>query len=515
MIIVLLWKEVREHLMTFRFAAAMITTLVLVLLSFWVQGEDFISRANAYNLAVESSAEENVQVFVPSQISPVIHRAPSVLSVFAQGEDRRFGNSLQVSRWEVPRRAEGSFYDNVLLSSEPTLDLYTIFALVISLFGILFSYDSISGEREKGTLRIQCSASVSRGAIFVSKFFGALFCLAIPILLSVLSGLILFVFLFSTNFSAEHWCAITLMILAGLVYGAFFIAIGLVCSALVRHSSVALILSLLVWTLGVLLIPSAAKNGADLLAPLPSSAELAGIEKTSLQDAAKALEEFRKEYPRYWGGLSTGGWSIPGDGDCYKFDGNEEAYDHGVRWVQTFEPMMQRRAERVWDAFNRSYAVRRRHTGIFSILSLSSPTYHLRNTFTLLAGTGYEVYNQFLENARLYRRKLIDSLKDRGYFSGEAYLFFSRRTASEISHQEFAERVAYYRSQLAAGRDYSEFMDPLTAWGYLKPEEVPRLDIPKAAPDFGAALQSTGILVLMVALLLLAGLIAFNRYDVR
>ncbi len=41
---VLLWKEIREHLMTFRFGAALVTTFVLVVISVWVLGEDYMRR---------------------------------------------------------------------------------------------------------------------------------------------------------------------------------------------------------------------------------------------------------------------------------------------------------------------------------------------------------------------------------------------------------------------------------------------------------------------------------------
>ena len=109
MFLSLLFKEIRFHLLTFRFAAALITTLMLVVLSMWVLGDDYIRRRNTYNISVETTARQIEEVYVPSQISPTLYRPPSALSIFAQGEDRRFGNTLQVQRWEVPRRAEGSF----------------------------------------------------------------------------------------------------------------------------------------------------------------------------------------------------------------------------------------------------------------------------------------------------------------------------------------------------------------------------------------------------------------------
>ena len=214
---VLLWKEIREHLMTFRFGAALLTTFVLVVISVWVLGDDFQRRRDAFNLAAEDSARNDMQVVVPSQIRPTVHRTPSVLSVFAQGEDRRFGNTVLVQRWEVPRRAEGSFTDNMLLAAEPALDLYTIFALVVSLFGILFSYDAVSGERERGTLKIQCSAGAGRASILAAKLLGGIICLAIPFVFSFLSGLLLLSLFLGVCLTGVPWSAVAIILLAGLV----------------------------------------------------------------------------------------------------------------------------------------------------------------------------------------------------------------------------------------------------------------------------------------------------------
>jgi hypothetical protein len=515
MLRILFWKEVREHLMTFRFAAALITTLALVIVSVWVLGDDYLRRRNAYNLAAEESATNDQQIFVPSQISPTVHRPPSVLSIFAQGEDRRFGNTVLVSRWEVPRRAEGSFTDNMLLAAEPALDLYTIFALVVSLFGILFSYDAISGEREKGTLKIQCASGVGRANIHASKFLGGVVCLAIPFVLSFLSGLLLLSISFGITFSGEQWAAVALMLLAGLVYGGLFIATGLACSALVKRSSTALILSLLVWAIVVLLLPSAAANAAGVIAPLPTSADLANVEKTSLQEAAAALEEFAKTYPRYWGGLMTGGWSIPGDGGCFKFDGGVAAYVDGAAWVHTFEPMMESRAERIWDIYNRLDVQRLNHTRVFDLITVVSPAMQLRRTFTSLASTDYSVYYEFLERARRHRRLILTQLASKGYFADNAWQFFSRRPAAEITDELYVQRRNYLFQEMDKGRRGEDILDPVKAWGYLPPSEIPKFAYQAAGPDFNTAAQHIGALTIMMLIAFSLGLIAILRYDVR
>ena len=97
------FKEIREHLMTFRFAAALVTTFVLILISFWVLGEDYKERQNDFNQAAKKLNEDMLaRCYTPSMIAPVISRPPSPLRIFAEGEDRRHGNFITIERLLIP-----------------------------------------------------------------------------------------------------------------------------------------------------------------------------------------------------------------------------------------------------------------------------------------------------------------------------------------------------------------------------------------------------------------------------
>ena len=510
----LLLKEIQIHLMTFRFAAALVTTFALVLVSVWVLGDDYIRRRDAYNLAAEETTRQDREVYVPSQISPTVHRPPSKLSIFTQGEDRRFGNSVQIQRWEVPLRAGGSFTDNMLMAALPPLDLHTIFAIVISLFGILFSYDAISGEREHGTLKLQCTGSVSRGAIYTSKFLGAVICLAIPLLISLTAGLLLLSFFFSIDFSADQWVAIASMAASGLLFGALFVALGLACSALVHRSSVALVLALFVWTMGVLVIPSTAQSVADFLVPLPPVSEVTNIAKATEREAVADLEEFGEEHPAYWWGTWTSNWSIPGDGGYIKYDGSVRLFNDSILYVRFVEPMMLSRAERIWHVYNGQQETRKQQANVADAISLLSPSSHLRSLMTSLSNTGYSVYGDFLESSRRYRRQMISDFEQRGYFSGNALGFFSRRPASDVDDDRYQQRIEYYRQQEALGKRYNEYLGP-EMWGPLPEDQFLPFAYISDKPDFAGAIQPALILLFSVAIAFSIGFVAFLRYDIR
>ena len=71
------------------------------------------------------------------------------------------------------------------------VDWNTIVSIVLSLIAILFTFDAISSDRERGTLRLTLSNSVSRGTVLVSKFLAALLTISIPFLIAAFINLFL------------------------------------------------------------------------------------------------------------------------------------------------------------------------------------------------------------------------------------------------------------------------------------------------------------------------------------
>jgi hypothetical protein len=512
MFFTLLSKEVKQHLMTFRFGAALLTTFLLVVVSVWILSEDYIRRRNTYiQTAEESASREREEVFVPSQISPTLHRPPSPLSIFSQGEDKRLGNSVQIRRWVVPREATGSFTDNRMMAVLPAFDFQTLFAVVISLFGLLIAYDGISAERESGTLKLICTGRLRRGTVFTAKFLGCVICLFIPILLSFICSDLLLTFMFQIGFSQSQWAAIGMMFLAGTIYGSIFIALGLLCSALVRRSSTALVLALLFWALAVLIVPGVAQNTAGALVTLPESEEITKLEREMRTEYIGELQDFRGTHPGTGSG-STGGW---GSESYYMFDGPRQNFLYTEEYVRYSEPRALSRAERVWQAYKNHEETMGKQAELAGLLAVVSPSQHLRKAFDTLAATDVGVYERFLGACRRYRREMLGAFRQKDYFGSNVLSFFSRRIDEEITDEKFAQRFAemmkmYEKHGSAFFDNYLDYY-----WGPLPAEETPPFSFAAAEPDFASAQLPVGILAFTAILLFAAGYVAFIRYDVR
>ena len=517
---VLLWKEIRDHLMTFRFGAALVTTFVLVLISVWVLGDDFVSRRDSYNVLAEQYAQETANVQVPSQISPKVGHPPSTLGIFAQGEERRFGNFVEIQRWRVPERAEESLSNNELLESVATFDLLTVFVVVVSLFGVLMSYDSISGERERGTLKLICTGPLRRTSIFASKFIGTTLVLALPFLLSFVSALIVLQFVHNIVFSSSHWMAISLMVLSGLIYGSLFIAVGMLCSALSQRSSTALLVALLIWTIAVFLVPLGGARLAEALQPLDSTANISAFEDEETRQRARQSSQFWNDQFQDDGYYSFYHTNISISGSNQRiFDATPDGFRIAIAFSKFKESLWRPLAYQLWNRIREHEGRKVEQAALATMLSSPSPAHHLQVVFTSLAGTSYSANARFMESARRYRTAMLDNFDRKGYFGDNALHFFTRQPYEEAFEEGgFDARMEEYtRRRELEGRGWFDRYGTrnFDEVGSLPNDLVPPFNYAGDSPDFEASLWPIGVLTSQVFLILAIGFIAFIRYDVR
>ena len=503
-------KEIREHLKAFRFGAALVTTFVLVIISVWILGDDYVHRRDLYNSITERYSREIVDVYTVAMIDPIVWHPPSPLGIFATGEERRFGNFVRINRWAFPQRATEGLSSNELLESLPTFDLLAVFTLVISLFGVLFSYDAICGEKERGTLKLLSTNSVRRGTIFAVKFLAVNIVLALPFLLSLVSALILLQFSLGITFSSSQWLAVGAMLLTGLIFGAVFVAVGLLCSTLSRRSSVALMLALLFWTVGNILLPLAGGRLAGMLVEIPSSAEINALQTDIAADLRDRMDKFWNQP------LDGGEWRVHVSfgRQSFLFDANEYAFRKTIEYVHFIEPIGQKGADRVGRLVLEHEAVMAGQARLAEALSFISPAQQLREALTSLAGTSFSAYSMFINSARRYRTAFLDNLKNKGYFGDRAVEFFSRFTMDEISEDQCRAR------EEARSRQSPDWYDMTSRrnWNEIRPfpsDLVPKFGFEGDQPDLDSAMGPMATLAVMVLILFALGFVSFIRYDIR
>ena len=301
MLTTLIRREILDNLMTFRFAAAVVIMLLLVVANTVVLIKDYEGRLADYNTAVKNHRQElrlENKTYSDGMLSfwgtIILDRPPNPLSIFNTGLDKRLGNEIRVSYiftptiWDANKHAADNPYFNILTS----IDIVLIFQGILSLLALTFAYDAIAGEYEHGTLRLVLSHPVRRGYILFAKYIGAMVCLFVPLLMSLLLMLILLTTSATVSLSTDDFLRIGGIVLMSLVYLSLFYLIGMLISAITRRTSTALILSMFVWGFLVLVYPNLILTAVD-------TAPQADPEPVAYHQIKRMWDEFERKREQF------------------------------------------------------------------------------------------------------------------------------------------------------------------------------------------------------------------------
>ena len=296
MLITLIRRELLDNLMTFRFAAAVFITLLLVVANTVVLLKDYEQRLSAYNTATKESHQElrEQKVYSRYAMELIIHRPPNPLSIFNLGLDKQVGNEIAVYHAFVPTIWDAVKHgaDNPFLNLFTSIDIALVFQGVLSLLALVFAYDALAGERERGTLRLVLTHPIQRGYILFAKYISAMLCLLVPLLISLLLSIILLTTSTSISWSVDDFLRIGGIILTSLLYISLFYLIGMCISAMTRRASTALMLCMFTWGFLVLVYPNLILTAVDVV-PKPET-------QTSAYNQIKQMwEELDREKKKF------------------------------------------------------------------------------------------------------------------------------------------------------------------------------------------------------------------------
>jgi ABC-2 type transport system permease protein len=260
MLITLIRRELLDNLMTFRFAAAVFIILLLVVANTVVLIKDHEQRLASHNAAVRMHQRQlqEKKTYSAGTEKLFVDRPPNPLSIFNVGFDKQLGNEIQVSHNYVPSLWDAGMHgsDNPFMDMFASIDIVFIFEVILSLLALIFAYDTLAGEYERGTLRLVLTSHVRRGHILLAKYISAMLCLLVPLLMSLLLAVILLTTTLTISLNTDDFLRIGGIILTTVVYLSVFYLIGMLISAATRRTRTALMLSMFVWGFLVLVYPN-------------------------------------------------------------------------------------------------------------------------------------------------------------------------------------------------------------------------------------------------------------------
>jgi ABC-type transport system involved in multi-copper enzyme maturation permease subunit len=461
-------KEIRDIIGSTKFAVSFAVCSALILLAFYIGGVSYqtnVARneaANRENLKqIEGLTDwamvNNNRIFLP----------PQPLAALVSGISNDINLTTEVrGRGDLPQ-------DDSRYSEEPVyavfrfLDLEFIFQIVLSLFAILFAYDAINGEKERGTLRLSFANPLPRHVYLSGKVIGAFAALAVPLLIPILLGSLLLPLL-GVPMSSDAWARLALIVLAGMLYFGAFLCISLAVSAMTVRSSSGFLMLLVIWIFSVLIIPRGAILLAGRAVDVPSVDEI-GAKKSQLNQ--QLWSEDRQKMSQF----HSAGDPKTAMAGFQKF--MQEIGDSRTKRMEELSSRLNEERE------NRQAVQEALAFGIARI----SPSACFSLAAANLAGTSLALKAHYLNAAREYQRSYAKFILDKTGINPGGGMVFRMTTDNDQKPKA------------------------------IDPQDLPRFDYhaPTLADVLPSAMLDLALLALFCIVFFAVAHVAFVRYDLR
>ena len=425
-------RELYDNLNSLRFTLATTLLLALMLTNAVVHLREHPERIQKYRTSVTdywNTLTSRTVLFELAQEGPgVLYKKPSSLRFCAEGGEVFLPNIVEAANpYQYSPDLRG-IWQLEYPTATPNLktvrpdvikvDWVFVIGTLLSLITLLFTFDSISGERERGTLRLMLANPMPRHAVLIGKFLGALMSIFIPFTLAVLINLFAISTSNEVHLGAEMWWRLGIIFLVAVLYTGLFIALGLLVSARVQQSAVSLVILLLTWVTFVVFIPNTLASIASGFSPAPMTFDEFWERGSQLQEKLWAEYYAREENP-----LSKSEF-VTKDAEGQERL-NQEHLSQQITQVE-----LARAATRV---------------------SPASLVQHLLESFS---GTGFNRHVQFLENVRRYARQYREFIVDTDRADSESPHIIGVREG--MSRKPVSpESIPRFEDTLSLSRDFN------------------------------------------------------------
>lgn len=466
-------REFMSYVLTFRFIIGFILCFLLMTLNAFVLTRNYEEQLDSYQTAVQEHTDEIKNIEVYSELSlrhrPKVDKKPRLLSIFNQGVSGQLGNTVEVSYNLVPTKATEHGSDNPYLDIFLSVDLTMVFQVVISLLALLFAYDTISGERENGTLRLALSNAVPRGMILLGKYLGGMLSLSLPLTASILAALVVIRTSPYAVLQVSDWARIGLFAFLSLLYVSVFFALGLLLSSCTHRAATTLMWTMFLWVVFVLVWPSATAFAVRKLVHIKSDAHLtkegffdlwtSGADESKLREHKfidlwsqyqKEVQSFQEKrgYKDIREIVSTGITSYSDmEGETLRLTvtGSPENVARFLALHQEYTNFKEElridyadKMGQIWQNYLRKNPIRQ--ALLVRNIARVSPAAVYDNATAILSETDLDSHLRFIAQAKNYRQQIIQYLRDKEAFSSPKWYTTSKGKVDASDIPIFRER---------------------------------------------------------------------------
>jgi ABC-type transport system involved in multi-copper enzyme maturation permease subunit len=386
MLAVIIKREILEYIKSAKFMIGLGITVTLLVISTLINIQDYTIRQQDY---LDAQRELTKDTFYVRVLRP-----PQMLSILAQGKDRKLGNSLTMTYLNLPYRTSGYLGQYTSKHQQyaagfAAVDFVFVVRVVLSLMVIFLAYNAISEEKTQGTLKQVLANALPRDQILLGKFAGGLIVVLGSLLISTVFTVLIMLFHPAVSIAGTDWPRILSILGVSALYLICFYTLSLFVSVAVNRPATALMILLQIWIFLIIILPNLGVIAADNLDPLPSEQEIAQQKTAAFLPYA---EEFKKV---------------------------RDAFTQAVRSAQAVPEEIGKRNIELWtmqtdmnfqvdSEFSRKMTAQMNFAQNFSFLS---PAVLLDQAVNRYAKTGMNDFEKFMEGVYRHWQKLAERMK--------------------------------------------------------------------------------------------------------
>ena len=386
-------KEILETITSAKFVFTFLLCAILILLSVYTGIVNYRADQKEFSAAValnKKNLESQSSYQALAGLGTKINKPPQVLGAISTGVNEAVGRVATVNIAYDPSLVDSKYESNPVFSVFGALDLTFIVKIVLSLFAILFTYDAIVGEKEKGTLKLTLSNRVPRDRLILGKVIGGFISLLIPLIIPLILSLLILLVYPNISLAGQDWLRLLLMFLMFFLYLSVFFTLGLLVSARTSKSSTSFLVLLFIWVIFVTIIPKLSVMSAGRLKPIPSVHEITAKKDAFLQQIQSGAQKQVMD------------WAKENSAMAAK---DRKGYQEKLRkFLEDWQQDLTSKIDENNAALERDYQAKKKSQERLAInISRISPASALTFSTMSFARTGLDEHERFLASIRAYK----------------------------------------------------------------------------------------------------------------
>ena len=301
MLFLIVRHEILQSIRSFRFLIVHVLLFCLVLFSVYLLAGEHRSTMQNYEMESNERLDRIVSAAVGGDLAALLQqqlpyqvglRKPSNLSILVRGLD-------PILPSHVPARPFLASYNQYRLSMNPKREMFQgpdfeyVVRVIVSLLALVFVFDVVCGERERGTLKLWFANSVPRDTVLLGKWLGSHLSFLLPFVIAVAGG---FAYIFVSGTLEMTTCNVFrsgIIAILSLLYISTFLSLGLMISVAAKHRAGAVVNVLFAWLFLVFVIPSLTPVMVRLVLPVkrPSTLSYSERGKMNMADSGDLYRE--------------------------------------------------------------------------------------------------------------------------------------------------------------------------------------------------------------------------------